>query len=113
MGVLKTFRELVLDLSPQWLRAAMSEGFVGLVVGYVHDAAAEGHAFALRQGWIADTVVPVDALPHQGRNFGLQRLPIETPPQFITRLRSAWNTWEFAGDESVIELSLIHISEPT
>lgn len=106
MAELKTFREQLLDLSPPWLRAYWSERFMGLVLGYVHDVAAEALGFALRQGWIADNVVPVDALPHQGRNFGLRRYPIETPPQFITRMRQAWDLWEHAGHESPIESQL-------
>ncbi len=100
---IKTFREYLRALSPSWLLGELSEKFTGLVLGYTHDALADFAGFALRVSWVREDSVPVDALPHLGRNFGLQRYPAESPPQFIERMSGAWALWQFAGHESTIE----------
>ncbi len=109
---LKTFRQQLLDLSPPWLQAALSGAFLEITLGFVVDAIVDLAGVALRQQWIKDPSVAVDALPHHGRNFSLRRLPIETAPQFIERLQNAWQTWEFAGHESIIEGALATLGYP-
>lgn len=103
---IKTFRAYLRDILPPWLLGELSGGFTDVVVGYVHDALTEAATFARAIGWVKEDAVTVDSLPHLGRNFNLQRYPIETPGQFITRMQGAWDLWQFAGHEATIENQL-------
>lgn len=103
-----TFRDRVLQSSPDWLRGYWGERFVGVTFGLVADMVAHVGTMAVRMGWIADPEVPADALVWHGLDRNSPRYPTESDPAYQTRLAASWYRWQVAGTDGgmALEFSL-------
>jgi len=92
-------------LSPRWARGYFGERWMG-VKALLLDVIAEGFSEALRAPDLYRDAITDDALDLDGEERNMQRYATETAAQYLSRLKTAWTTWQGAGSKTAIETQL-------
>lgn len=102
-----TFIDWLDRLSTSWMRGPVASGWYGVTLALQANEAVESWLLACRMHLLDDPESPDDVLPIIAQDRQLPRYPLETADQHRTRLIDAWNIYQEAGTEEVIEKQIL------
>lgn len=94
-----TYEDYVPQSAPPWLQNTRGTQLLS-VIGVVYDRLLVAVKDAVKVRFIE--LSPDDALPHNGYATNIDRYPSDTDDGYRQRIRSAWNSWVFAGTEAIV-----------
>src|SRR5690348_6886634 len=103
MAGVPTFDDWLDQRSTTWMRSPLSGGWFGVTLAVTGNQAIESWIVAARMHLLDDPQSPDDVLPVIAQDRKLPRYPLETDDQHRQRLIDAWDIYELAGTEAVIE----------
>lgn len=102
-GTLGTWHRFVYERSIPVFQGLAGIRFLGTVAGLTFDTISQALLDAFRAPMLQDELGPAyDALRPLGEEMSMPQYADETWEQYRSRLRTAWDTWAKAGDETTI-----------